>query len=118
MNISIAGRIKKRKAFYERFHIVADHEIEYIREYEDHLPKLVDVISFAARTVKMEVTIKQVQVKMFFKKLLEHAKQMHEEYVMDVYDEDVMDAHNTQLYANIVGHVSQMMQAQPVQDEP
>ena len=66
----------------------------------------------------MEVTIKQVQVKMFFKKLFEHANQMHEEYVMDVYDEDVMDAHNTQLYANIVGHVSQMMQAQPVQDEP
>ncbi len=97
MKISIAGRIKKRKAFYERFHIVADHEIEYIREYEDHLPKLVDVISFAVRTVKMEVTIKQVQVKMFFKKLFEHANQMHEEHD----EEYVMDADSAQFYANI-----------------
>ena len=78
--MTIAGRIKERRAFHKRcYGLVMRNELERIREHEAKLPHLRDVVSFAVKAVKMEMLTKQIQLKTFLKKLFQHAHEMHDE---------------------------------------
>ena len=77
--MNIAGRILKRKAYTERAIVVVEGQFRFIAEEECQFFNLKDVIAWSLKIVKTEMMTKRMQVKMFFKKLSEHAHEMHEE---------------------------------------